>query len=172
MAPRLNNLADLLVSELKDLYSAETQLVKTLPRFARIASHEELQSGLTEHVQQTKDHVARIERVMEILGHSPQGRTCKAMQGLIAETDDTLSENAGPAVKDAALIAAAQKIEHYEIAGYGSARTFAELLGQEEVAEILQQTLDEEGEADRLLTDIAVRINDEAGADLPGPEDD
>jgi ferritin-like metal-binding protein YciE len=168
---KLNNLSDLLVHELQDLYSAETQLVKALPKMARAATNDELQSGFNEHLQQTKQHVERLERVMEILGASPQGKPCKAMQGLIAEGEDMLKEDAEPAVRDAALIAAAQKVEHYEIAGYGTARTFAELLAQDEVSEILQQTLDEEGETDKRLTEIAETINDAAGAELDAPED-
>jgi ferritin-like metal-binding protein YciE len=168
---KLNNLSDLLVHELQDLYSAETQLVKALPKMARAASSDELQSGFNEHLQQTKLHVERIERIMEILGGSPQGKTCKAMQGLIAEGEEVIQEDAEPAVRDAALIAAAQKVEHYEIAGYGSARTFAELLAQDEVSEILQETLDEEGETDKRLTEIAETINGAAGVEMDPPED-
>jgi ferritin-like metal-binding protein YciE len=167
---KLNNLSDLLVHELQDLYSAETQLVKALPRMARAASNDDLQSGFNEHLQQTKQHVERIERIMEMLGASPQGKTCKAMQGLIAEGEEVMKEDAEPAVRDAALIAAAQKVEHYEIAGYGSARTFAELLAQDEISEILQETLDEEGETDKRLTEIAETIN-AAGAELEGSDE-
>jgi ferritin-like metal-binding protein YciE len=167
---KLNNLCDLLIHELQDLYSAETQLVKALPKMARAATNDELQSGFNEHLQQTKQHVERLERIMGILGASPQGKTCKAMQGLIAEGEETMQEDAEPAVRDAALIAAAQKVEHYEIAGYGSARTFAELLAQDEISEILQETLDEEGETDKRLTEIAETIN-AAGADLEDSEE-
>ncbi len=162
---KLNNLSDLLVLELQDLYSAENQLVKALPKMAKAADNEELQSGFTEHLEQTKQHVERLERAMEILGASPKGKTCKAMQGLIAEGEEILEEDAVPTVRDAALIAAAQKVEHYEIAGYGSARTYAELLSQDEVAEILQETLDEEGETDKRLSEIAETINEDADVD-------
>jgi ferritin-like metal-binding protein YciE len=161
---KLNNLSDLLVHELQDLYSAENQLVKALPKMAKAASSEELQSGFTEHLEQTKQHVERLERAMEILGASPKGKTCKAMQGLIAEGEEILEEDASASVRDAALIAAAQKVEHYEIAGYGSARTFAELLSQDDVAELLQETLDEEGDTDKRLTAIAESINADAEA--------
>jgi ferritin-like metal-binding protein YciE len=160
--PRLTHLSDLLVSELQDLYSAENQLVNALPKMAAAASHVELQAGFTEHLEQTREHVARLERAIELLGASPQGRTCQAMQGLIAEGEELLAEDANPAVRDAALIAAAQRVEHYEIAGYGTARTFAELLSQDEVAEILQETLDEEGETDRRLSELAMTINEDA----------
>lgn len=159
---KLKNLSDLLVQELRDLYSAETQLVKALPKMAKAASSDELRSGFEEHLEQTKQHVDRLERVMEILGSTPKGKTCKAMQGLIAEGEEVLKEEATESVRDAALIAAAQKVEHYEIAGYGTARTFAELLSQDEVADILQETLDEEGETDKRLTAIAESINAEA----------
>lgn len=163
---KLSTLSDLLVHELKDLYNAETQLVKALPKMAKAASHADLKSGFEEHLEQTKQHVERIERAMEILGASPKGKTCKAMQGLIAEGEEVLSEDAEPSVRDAALIAAAQKVEHYEIAGYGTARTFAEQTGQDEVAELLQETLDEEGDTDRRLTEIADSINVDADTTL------
>lgn len=162
---RLSNLSELLVLELQDLYSAEKQLLTALPKLAEAAANEELQSGFTEHLEQTRQHVERLERAMEILGASPQGKTCKAMQGLIAEGEELLKEDAEPAVRDAALIAAAQKVEHYEIASYGSARTYAELLEQDEVAELLQETLDEEGDTDKRLSEIAETINDEAEGD-------
>lgn len=168
---KLKNLSDLLINELQDLYSAETQLLKALPKMARAASHEELQTGFREHLEQTKEHVARIERVMEILGGSPEGKTCKAMQGLIAEGEEVIQEDAEPAVRDAALIVAAQKVEHYEIAGYGSVRTIAELLAHDEVTEILQQTLDEEGETDKRLTELAETINEDAGTEETDAEE-
>ncbi len=168
---KLKNLSDLLINELQDLYSAETQLVKALPKMARAASNEDLQSGFREHLEQTKEHVARIERVMEILGGSPEGKTCKAMQGLIAEGEEVIEEDADPAVRDAALIVAAQKVEHYEIAGYGSVRTIAELLAHDEVTEILQQTLDEEGETDKRLTELAETVNEDAGVGDSDPEE-
>jgi len=162
---KLSNLSELLVHELKDLYHAEKQLVKALPRMASAAHDSELRLGFTEHLHQTKQHVERIERVMKLLGATPGGRTCKAMQGLLEEGSDTIHENASPEVKDAALIAAAQRVEHYEIAGYGTARTYAELLDQADVAELLQTTLDEEAETDKRLSILAETINLRAESD-------
>lgn len=164
MTTKLTNLEDLLVQELKDLYSAETQLVKALPKMAKAAHDENLRSGFEEHLVETQQHVERLEQIMEILGATPTGKTCKAMKGLIEEGKDAISEDAEPAVKDAALISAAQKVEHYEIAGYGTARTFAELVGQEDVAELLAATLEEEKATDEKLTEAARSINLEAEA--------
>jgi len=167
---KLNNLSDLLVNELQDLYSAETQLVKALPKMSRAASSDELQSAFNEHLEQTKEHVVRLEQVLKILDAPTKGKTCKAMQGLIAEGEEAIKEDAEPIVRDAALIVAAQKVEHYEIAGYGSVRTLAEVLSQDEVSDILQQTLDEEGETDKRLTSIAESINVAAGAEVDAPD--
>ena len=148
-----------MIEELKDLYSAETQLTKALPKMAKAANDEALKAGFEEHLSQTHEHIARLDRVMELLDSSPKGKTCKAMKGLVAEGDEKIHEDASPAVKDAALICAAQKVEHYEIAGYGTVRTFAELLGQDEVVSLLQETLDEEAETDRKLTELASSLN-------------
>jgi ferritin-like metal-binding protein YciE len=153
---------DLLVEELKDLYSAETQLLKALPRMAKAAESGELKEAFTTHLQQTEEQAARLEKIMKRLGESPKGKTCKAMKGLIEEGKEVMEEDAEPVLMDMALIVAAQKVEHYEIAGYGSARTLAELVGEDEIAEILQETLDEEGETDKLLTQIAEGLNLEA----------
>jgi ferritin-like metal-binding protein YciE len=166
---KIENLRDLLVHELKDLYSAETQLVKALPKMAKAASDEDLVEAFEEHLEQTKGQVERLERVFEILGEKPRGKTCEAMKGLVAEGEEVISEDATDDVKDAALIAAAQKVEHYEIAGYGTVRTFAQLLGEKEVANLLQETLDEEGETDQKLTEIAESLNVEA---LAGSDDE
>jgi len=162
--PKLTTLQDLLVSELKDLYSAENQLLKALPKMAKAATSEDLKAAFEKHLEQTKTHAERLEKIMEELGESPKGKTCKAMKGLIEEGSETISEDAEDFVKDAALIGAAQRVEHYEIAGYGTARTFAQTLGHDEIAEILQKTLDEEGETDQALTDLAKDINAEAAA--------
>jgi ferritin-like metal-binding protein YciE len=162
MTTKLSNLEDLLVEELKDLYSAETQLLKALPKMAKSASDEQLRAGFQEHLEETQQHVERLEKIMDILGATPRGKTCKAMKGLIEEGQDMMKEDAEPAVKDAALIAAAQKVEHYEIAGYGTARTFAELIGQDDVAELLTATLEEEKATDEKLTEVARTINVEA----------
>src|SRR5690606_27388085 len=148
---KIENLRELLVHELKDLYSAETQLVKALPKMAKAATDEDLAQAFEQHLEQTKVHVERLERVFDTLDEKPRGKTCEAMKGLITEGNEAISEDATDEVKDAALIVAAQKVEHYEIAGYGSVRTFANLLGEREIADILQETLDEEGETDKKL---------------------
>jgi ferritin-like metal-binding protein YciE len=169
---KIENLRELLVHELKDLYSAETQLVKALPKMAKAATDEDLVAAFEEHTEQTQTHVERLDRIFELLGEKPRGKTCEAMKGLIAEGQEVISEEATDEVKDAALIAAAQKVEHYEIAGYGTVRTFASLLGQQDVADILQETLDEEGETDKKLTEIAEALNVEAMAGADEEEDD
>jgi ferritin-like metal-binding protein YciE len=156
---QLNSLDDLLVSELKDLYSAEKQLLKALPKMAKAANSKALQSGFTKHLKQTEGHVSRLEKVFEELGASPRGKKCKAMEGLIEEGQEIIDEDADPDVKDAALIAAAQRVEHYEIAGYGCVRTYANLLNHKKAASLLQQTLDEEGETDKTLSKLAEKIN-------------
>ena len=162
MSTKLETLEELLVHELKDLYSAETQLLKALPKMAKAATDETLKNGFETHLEETKEHVARLERVFESLGESPKGKTCKAMKGLIEEGNETIAEKASDDVKDAALIVAAQKIEHYEIAGYGSSRAFAELLGREDVVELLEETLEEEKATDEKLNEAAASINVEA----------
>ena len=167
---KTTSLHDLLIDELKDLYSAETQLTIALPKMAKAANDEGLKAGFEEHLDQTHEHFARLDRVMELLEASPRGKTCKAMKGLVAEGEEKIDEDASPAVKDAALICAAQKVEHYEIAGYGSVRTFAEILGQDEVVALLQETLDEEAETDRRLTELASSLN--LKAEKGGDEED
>jgi ferritin-like metal-binding protein YciE len=159
---KTQTLHDLLIEELKDLYNAETQLTKALPKMAKAASHEELKAAFEEHLEQTKNQISRLERVMELLGANPKGKKCKAMEGLLEEGAEKIEMEAEASVKDAALIGAAQKVEHYEIAGYGTVRTFAEVLGEDEVAKLLQKTLDEESETDERLTEIAETINEEA----------
>ena len=155
---KLESLQDLLVHELKDLYSAENQLVKALPKMAKAAESEDLKAAFEEHWEVTKTQVERLETIFEELGVSPKGKKCKAMEGLIEEGSELISEDGEPSVKDAALIAAAQKVEHYEIAGYGCARTYAQLLGMDKAAELLQETLDEEGETDKKLTELAESV--------------
>lgn len=156
---KLKSLRDLYVEQLQDLHSAEEQLVKALPAMAKAANDQTLKSAFEEHLQQTKTHVERIERICKELDVSPKGETCKAMKGLIAEGKEMLSMSAEPAVKDAGLIAAAQRVEHYEIAGYGCVRTYAEILGDSASMNILQETLDEEGDTDQQLTEIASSLN-------------
>jgi ferritin-like metal-binding protein YciE len=155
---------DLLVEELKDLYSAETQLLAALPKMAEAASSDQLRDAFETHLSQTQTHVDRLESIGQQLGESMKGKKCKAMAGLVAEGEDIIHEKAVPAMHDLALIGAAQKVEHYEIAGYGTTRTLAELAGEEDIAEMLQKTLDEEGETDRLLTDIAAELDLEVPA--------
>jgi len=152
---KLGSLQDLFVSELKDLYSAENQLIKALPKMAKAASTPELQTAFREHLEQTRTHAERLDRIFESLGVSGKGKKCKAMEGLIEEGKEIMEEDAEPPVLDAALIGAAQRVEHYEIAGYGCARTYARLLHNQEAANLLQQTLNEEGETDKRLTQIA-----------------
>ena len=156
---QMNSLDDLFVTELKDLYSAEKQLLKALPKMAKAANSKMLQNGFTKHLKQTEGHVSRLEKVFEELGVSPRGKKCKAMEGLIEEGQEVIDEDADPSVKDAALIAAAQRVEHYEMAGYGCVRTYANLLNHKKAATLLQQTLDEEGETDKALTKLAEQIN-------------
>jgi len=152
---KLQTLEDLLHHELKDLYSAENQLVKALPKMAKAANNEELSAGFTEHLEQTKGHVGRLEEIAKTLDIKLAGHKCKAMEGLIEEGAEMIDEDAEPTVKDAGLIGAAQRVEHYEIAGYGTARALAEKLGHDDVAELLGQTLEEEKETDQKLTDLA-----------------
>lgn len=155
----LETLRDLYVGELKDLYSAENQLVKALPKMVKAATAKSLKNGFQKHLQETKIHVARLKEIFSAMGVSPGSKKCKAMEGLISEGQEIIEEDAEPEVRDAALIAAAQRVEHYEMAGYGCVRTYAELLGEKGAAKILQKTLNEEGATDKKLTQLASRIN-------------
>jgi ferritin-like metal-binding protein YciE len=159
---KLETLHDLFVSELKDLYSAETQITKALPKMAKAASSPELRTAFEGHLEETQRQIERLDTVFEHLEISPRGKKCKAMMGLLEEGKEMMEMDADEAVMDAALIAAAQKVEHYEIAGYGTVRTYAELLGYDEAARLLQETLDEESATDEKLTDLAEKINVEA----------
>jgi ferritin-like metal-binding protein YciE len=155
---KLDTLKQLYVEELRDLYSAENQLLKALPKMAKGASSAELKQVLEDHFEQTKEHVERLDEIFHRLGEKPMGKTGKAMKGLIEEGSEILEKEGEESVIDAGLIAAAQRVEHYEIAAYGTVRTFANLLGEEEAAELLQQTLDEEGETDKHLSELAEEI--------------
>jgi ferritin-like metal-binding protein YciE len=160
-----NNLNDLFVHELEDLYDAEKRLTDALPKMAEAASNQDLKQAFQMHLGETKQHVNRLEQVFQLIGKTPNRETCDAMKGLISEGSDAISAKGDPDVRDAALIAAAQRVEHYEIAGYGTLRTFAQQLGMNDIANILQQTLDEEGAADKKLTRIAEsHINPQAQA--------
>lgn len=168
---KLASLHDLFVSELKDLYSAENQLLKALPKMAKAASTEELAQAFEDHLAETETQVERLEKVFKELGVSPKGKKCKAMEGLIEEGKEMMEQDAEPAVLDAALISSAQRVEHYEIAGYGCVRTFARALGYEEAADLLQETLDEEGAANQKLTQIAESVVNAEAATAAGEND-
>ena len=150
---------DLLVDEIKDLYDAEHQLTKALPKMAKAATSPDLKSAFESHLKQTEGHIKRLEQVFEGLGKKPTRKTCAAMKGLVEEGSEVIEEEMDAEVKDAALIGAAQRVEHYEMAGYGTVRTFAHLLGHHDLEAILQETLDEEGAADEKLTSIASKLN-------------
>ena len=150
-----NSLSDLMVQQLKDLYDCEQQLTEALPKMAQAASSPSLKNAFQEHFHQTQTHVTRLEQVFRGLNCEPEAESCPAIKGIIKEGNDIASAKGDPSVRDAGLIAAAQRAEHYEIAGYGSVRTFAQHLGRSDLAQILQMTLDEEGDADKKLTDLA-----------------
>lgn len=164
---KLKSLTDLLFHELKDLYSAEMQLIKAIPDMVEAATNEELRGDLMAHLDETKTQVARLERMAELCNVSLTGHVCKAMRGLIEEGRDLIAEEAEPAVRDAGIIAATQRIEHYEIAGYGTARCLAETLGLDEVAELLEQSLEEEKGADQGLTELAESAVNIEAAEAP-----
>jgi len=151
----IDSLQKLYVDELKDLYSAEKQLLQALPRMAKKSTNPQLRQSFEEHLEVTRMQVERLDKIFERLERSPRGKKCKGMEGLIEEGKEMMEEDMEPEVRDAALISAAQRIEHYEIAGYGTVRTYARLLGEEEDARLLQKTLDEEGETDKKLTMLA-----------------
>jgi ferritin-like metal-binding protein YciE len=156
--PNPNSLQELLMQEIKDLYSAEIQLVKALPKMAKAATDPDLKAGFETHLVETEGHVERLEEVAKLLDGTPRGKSCKAMKGLVEEGEEIIGEDGHPAFKDLALITAAQKVEHYEIAGYGSARALAQVMGRSDVADLLQATLDEEGQTDKNLTAFAEKI--------------
>jgi ferritin-like metal-binding protein YciE len=153
---------ELFVDELKDLYSAEKQITKALPKLVKAATSDELKQAFQSHLEETNGHVARLEKAFEILGKSPKGKTCVGMKGVLEEGSEMLEDTDKGEVRDAGLISAAQRVEHYEMAGYGSARDFAKLLGQSEIAELLEETLEEEKAADKKLTSISKQVNAEA----------
>lgn len=159
----MESIQDLYLHELKDIYNAEKQILQALPKMAEKANHQELKQAFQDHQRVTEEQVRRLETIFSDLGQSPSGKKCKGMEGLIEEGREVLEEDADPDVRDAALIAAAQRVEHYEIAAYGTARTYAQQLGFSNHADLLQRTLDEEGETDRLLTQLAEnRVNSDA----------
>lgn len=165
---KMLSLSDLLGEELKDVYSAEKQLIKALPRMAKRASSPELRNALEEHLEITRRQAERLEQVFEAIGEKPKAKTCEAMKGLIEEAEDIMDEDAEESVLDAGIIAAAQKVEHYEIATYGTVKTWAQRIGNQRAAQLLDQTLQEEGEADKRLTGIAEgMVNEEAQSGAP-----
>jgi ferritin-like metal-binding protein YciE len=158
----VGNLEELLIDELKDLYSAEKQIIRALPKIIKAVSTPELREGLTKHLEETKGQVTRLEKIGEVLGKKMPGKTCAGMKGVLEEGSEVLEDTEKGLVRDAALISACQRVEHYEIAGYGSAREFAKLLGQKEVAALLDQTLAEEKNADKTLTGASRQVNTQA----------
>jgi ferritin-like metal-binding protein YciE len=155
---KLGSLQDLYILELRDIYSSEDQILNRLPKMIKRAESGELRTALENHLEQTRSHVTRLERVFEMHGEEPKKQKCKGMHGLLEESDEMLGKDAAPAVRDAAIISACQRVEHYEIAAYGSVRTYAEQIGHERAAAVLQETLDEERAADQKLTEIAKNV--------------
>lgn len=156
---KIESLRELYLEQLQDLYNAEQQLIKALPKMAKAASSEDLKAAFEEHLEKTREHALRIESICEQMGEKADGKKCKAMEGLVKEGGEVIEEDMEEELKDAALIAAAQRVEHYEIAGYGCVRAYATKLGDDAAAQALGQTLDEEKEADKTLNDIAEQIS-------------
>jgi len=160
---KLETLQDLYLLELKDLYSAEQQIIKALPKVIEKANSPDLRAALEKHLKETRNHVTRLEQVFQMHGEQAKKEKCKGMEGVLDEGDELVGKDATPAVRDAAIISSCQRVEHYEMAGYGTVRTYAEQLGHERAAALLKQTLDEEAAADEKLTQIAnSRVNIEA----------
>ena len=157
-----HTLSDLYVEELRDLYNAERQILKALPKMIKAASRDELKEALESHRQETEGHVSRLEQIFEYLGKNAKGKTCHGMEGVLSEGAELIEEDPDPEVLDAGIIAAAQRVEHYEIAAYGTARTYAQILGEDDAATLLEQTLEEEKATDERLTSIAERVNPQA----------
>jgi ferritin-like metal-binding protein YciE len=166
-----NDLRELYVDELKDLYDAENQLIKALPKMAEAATSDQLRLGFEQHLEQTREHAQRIERIFNSMGEKVKGKKCKGMKGLISEGEDVMSEDYDGELMDAALISAAQRVEHYEIAAYGTVRTFANILGEQEAVTLLEQTLEEEKQTDKKLTELAKNINFEVASSVTSTTD-
>jgi ferritin-like metal-binding protein YciE len=166
----LEGLRKLYIEELKDLYNAENQLVKALPKMAKAVSSDELRQGFEEHLGQTKGHVQRLEQIFQALGENPKGKKCKGMEGLVEEGSEVMQEDFEGALMDAAIIGAAQRVEHYEIAAYGTVCAFAEVLGESEQNSLLAETLQEERETDEKLTQLAQQINPRANEEAEQEE--
>jgi len=162
---KIESLRDLYLEQLRDLFNAEQQLIKALPKMAKAASSAELRAAFEDHLEQTREHALRIESICEQMGKKADGKKCKAMEGLVKEGGEVIEEDMEDDIKDAAIIAAAQRVEHYEIAGYGCVRAYAEKLGDAAAANVLGQTLEEEKEADQTLNDIAEQLRVELVGD-------
>jgi ferritin-like metal-binding protein YciE len=165
---KVNTLHDLFMDQLKDLYSAEKQIIQALPKMAKAAQRPELRQAFEEHLQVTKQQLQRLDQVFEKMGTTPGRKKCMGMEGLIKETEEFLGENVAPDVMDAGLIANAQRVEHYEIAAYGTVRTFARMMGHTDAESLLQQTLDEEGQTDQKLTQLAESGVNQEGQRMSG----
>jgi ferritin-like metal-binding protein YciE len=166
-------LKELYIDELRDIYNAETQLVKALPKMAKASTSDELRSGFEFHLEQTKGHVQRLEEIFDALDEKPTGKKCAGMLGLVKEGEQIMDEDFEREVMDAALISAAQRVEHYEIAAYGCVRSWAELLGENEAVSLLGKTLEEEKQTDQKLTELSEQINVEAkGQEEEGEEEE
>jgi ferritin-like metal-binding protein YciE len=167
---KLDSLRTLWIEEMRDLYNAENQLLKALPKMAKRATTPQLKEAFETHLEETQTHVERLDEIFQTLGKKPSGKTCKAMKGLVEEGSEMIKEDGPDSVIDAGLIAAAQRVEHYEIAGYGVCRTFASILGEDDAEDLLQTTLDEEGATDEKLTEIAEGIVNEEAEDAEEAE--
>ncbi len=161
---KLENLQSLFVEQLRDLYDGEKQITKALPKLIEKANNPELKDALQEHLDVTNEQINRLDQIFQILGEKASGETCKGMKGVLAEGDSVVGNTEDKSVRDASIIASAQRVEHYEIAGYGTVRTYAKLLGKNDIANLLEQTLQEEKEADQTLSEIAESVNVEAKA--------
>jgi ferritin-like metal-binding protein YciE len=159
-----SSLKELYLKELRDIYDAEKQITKALPKMAKAASSSQLRQGFEMHLDQTKNHITRLEQIFEALDESPKGESCDGMEGLLEEGSAVMEEDLDPEALDAALISAAQRVEHYEIAAYGSLRTWAKIIGEKEAVSLLQETLDEEKQTDQKLTQLAEKVNVKAAA--------
>jgi ferritin-like metal-binding protein YciE len=159
---KFESLHDLYLSELRDLYHAEKQILKALPKVIENTNSPELQTALSNHLEETKGHVARLEQVFRLHNEEPKAETCDGMKGILSEGEDILDHDENPAVRDAGIVAACQKVEHYEMSAYGSVRTWAEQMGHTQAAQILQQTLEEEKQADKKLTQIGEQLKTES----------
>lgn len=159
---KVDTVEKLLLNELRDLHSAENQITRALPKMAKTATSDELRNAFETHLKETEGQIERLDRVFEILGKTSSGKTCQGIKGIIEESSETMNETVKGSVCDAAMIAGAQRVEHYEMAAYGTVRTLAQIMGRKEIADLLQQTLNEEGNADHKLTQIALKINHQA----------